>query len=105
MNTLEKALDQIKNCSKIVACKTFDEVKSLFDDLSIQGYAWIDKTPLNEIQIDRYDSNRASYVAIYDDSKVVDDFMELSILMMSDEEKKLFLDKIITYKKYIDNKN
>lgn len=38
MNTLEKALDQLKNCSKIIACKTFDEVKSLFDDLSKQCY-------------------------------------------------------------------
>lgn len=101
MNALEKAIDQIKNCSKIIGCKTFDEVKSLFHELSEKGYKWIDGTSLNEIPIERYDSNRASFIAIYDDSKVLDDFMELSILMMNDEDKNLFLDKVITYKKYI----
>ena len=104
MNTLEKALDQLKNCSRIIACKNYNEVKSLFALLYNQGYKWIDETSLNEIDIERYDSNRASYIAIYDDSKVIDDFMELSVLMMNDEDKNLFLDKIITYKKCTDNR-
>lgn len=101
MNTLEKAIDQINNCSKIIGCKTFDEVKSLFEDLSKQGYTWLDGTSLKEIPIERYDSNRASYFAINGDSKVIDNFMELSVLMMNDEDKSLFLDKVITYKKYM----
>lgn len=98
MNSIEKALDQINNCSRIVACKTFDEVKSLFEDLSKQGYTWIDGTSLKEIPIERYDSNRASYVAIYDDSKVLDDFLELSVMLMEDEDKSKFLDKVAKYK-------
>lgn len=101
MNSIEKALDQINNCSRIIACKTFDEAESLFHDLERKGYRWIDGATLDEVLDDLIDVNRAIFVAIYDSEKVIDDFMELSVLMMNDEDKNLFLDKVITYKKYI----
>lgn len=102
MNTLEKAINQIKNCSQIIACKTFDEIKSLFDDLSNRGYTWIDNAQLDEVLDDLIDIDRAVYVVIYEDKKLIDDFMELSIFMMKDEDKNLFLDRVTTYKKIKD---
>lgn len=99
MNTLEKSISQIKNCSRIIGCKTFDEVKALFNELSNQGYTWIDNTSLDKVLDDFFEMDRAVFFVIYDDNKLVDDFMELSVLMMKDDDKDLFLDKITTYEK------
>ena len=98
MNSIEKAIDQINNCSRIVACKTFDEVESLFHDLERKGYRWIDGTTLEKVLDDLVDIDRTIFVAVYDDEKVIEDFLELSVMLMKDEDKSKFLDKVTTYK-------
>ena len=94
MNSIEKALDQINNCSRIIACKTFDEAESLFHDLERKGYRWTDGTSLDEVLDDLVDIDRSIFVAVYDDEKLVEDFLEVSVMLMKNEDKSKFLDKV-----------
>lgn len=99
MNAVEKAVKQIESCSCIVACKSYEDIEKALESASERGYEWIDGTSLKKVQDELANIDRSFFIAVYEDQKKLEEFFELTILKMNDQQKEMFLDKVKLAKK------
>ncbi len=69
MNHIEKARDQLKHCTSIIACKDDKEIKKVLKSLSKEGYS-LSTRAINDEYIHQFeDIDRAVYFATFDNEK------------------------------------
>lgn len=95
MNHIEKARDQLKHCTSIIACKDDKEIKKVLKSLSKEGYS-LSTRAINDEYIHQFeDIDRAVYFATFDNEKRVEEFLEVTLFLMEKEDMEVFLDKTI----------